>query len=239
MSPTLDSAPPSADGVGALAPGTCLAERFLTHCRIGSGGSGTVYSALDTTVGQKVAIKVLHPHLVDSRSRERLRREVRAARPGHANAVAVYELHEHDGIVFLSMELVEGRSLKESLAGRDSLPLDDTVAVGRQVAAALAHLHGAGLVHRDVKPANILLDDNGVVKLCDMGLVRPLDHGTTVTETEMVVGTPAYMAPEPGRGTELTSATYVYALGLVLYRCLAGEVPLAGDTAVETLIQRQ
>jgi serine/threonine-protein kinase len=124
------------------------------------------------------------------------------------------------------------------LAERERLSVEETVELGAQVAKALAHLHGNGLVHRDVKPGNVLLSSDGQIKLCDLGLARPIARGTTVTETAMVVGTPAYMAPEQATAIELTAATDIYALGLTLYKCLTGEVPLEGDTAVETLMRR-
>ena len=222
-----------------LLPGVRLAGRFLLNRRLGSGATGTVFSALDTTVGQKVAIKLLRPDLGEEISRERLRREVRAARPGHNNVVTVFDLHEDGGRIFLSMELVEGRSLRDELAARGKLPWHEVVGIGRQVAAGLAHLHDKGLVHRDVKPGNILVSPDGTAKVCDMGLARPVTQGATVTETAMVVGTPAYMAPEQARAGDLTPASDVYALGLTLFRALAGQVPFEGDTAVETLMLRQ
>ena len=222
-----------------VSPGDTLAGRFLLREILGYGATGTVFSALDRSVGQKVAIKVLHPDLHDDRTRERLRREVRASRNGHPNAVAVYDLHEAEGNVFLSMELVVGQSLRDLLTERKKLDPSEVVAIGRQVAAALAHLHGLGIIHRDIKPGNILLAADGVVKLCDMGLARPLEEGMTVTETEMVVGTPAYMAPEQGLGADLTAASDVYGLGLTLYQCLTGSVPLTSETAVATLTRRQ
>ena len=222
-----------------LLPGVRLAGRFLINKRLGSGATGTVFSALDTTVGQKVAVKLLRPDLSEEISRERLRREVRAARPGHNNVVTVFDLHEDSGRVFLSMELVEGRSLRDELGRRDQLPWHEVVGIGRQVAAGLAHLHNKGLVHRDVKPGNILIANDGTAKVCDMGLARPVRQGGTVTETAMVVGTPAYMAPEQARAGDLTPASDVYALGLTLFRSLTGHVPFEGDTAVETLMLRQ
>ncbi|HSO23435.1 MAG TPA: serine/threonine-protein kinase, partial [Chondromyces sp.] len=182
---------------------------------------------------------LLHPDLRDATTHERLRREVRAARQGHPNLVAVYDLHEDGELLWLSMELVEGESLKQRLADGRRLAPDEAADIGRQVAAALEHLHGLGLVHRDVKPGNILLAPDGTAKLCDMGLARPLEQGMTVTATEMVVGTPAYMAPEQGLGGELTGASDVYGLGMTLYQCLAGTVPLTSDTAVATLTRRQ
>ena len=219
--------------------GDTLGDRFLLRKIIGYGATGTVFSALDTTVGQKVAIKLLHPDLHDKLTSERLRREVRASRPGHPNAVTVYDLHEVDEHVFLSMELVEGTSLRDLLSKRRHLDPDEVVSLGKQIAAALEHLHERGIVHRDVKPGNILLTPDGTAKLCDMGLARPLEHGMTMTETEMVVGTPAYMAPEQGVAAELTSASDIYALGLTMYRCLTGTVPMTAETAVATLTRRQ
>lgn len=222
-----------------LRPGDRLGDRFLIKERLGLGGSGTVYAALDTRVGQKVAIKLLKPDLADPAGRERLRREVRAARPAHENVVNIFDLHQHDGLFFLSMELVHGRSLRELLAERGTLAIDEAGALGSQVASGLTHLHQRGLVHRDIKPGNIMVAEDGTAKVCDMGLARPLARGTTVTETAMVVGTPAYMAPEQATAAELTSASDVYALGLTLYQCLTGSVPLEGETAVETLMLRQ
>ena len=221
------------------AEGELLAGRFALHRQIGRGGAGTVYAAFDTKVGQKVAVKVLHADIRESSQLERLRREVRAARPGHPNAVAVYDLFDDGLRRFLTMELIDGRSLSLELADVGRLSTNGTVEVGRQIAAALADLHAKGLVHRDVKPGNILLTEDGIAKLCDMGLTRPTAKGMTITETEMVVGTPAYMAPEQALAGELTAASDVYALGLTLYQCLTGEVPLQEDTAVATLMLRQ
>lgn len=221
------------------APGQVLAGRFVLGQVLGGGASGMVYSAFDERLGQKVAIKVVLPHLVDEATRQRLRREVQAARQAHPNVVGVYDLHEADGLVFLSMELVEGGGLRGLLTERGRLIAEETVALGRQLAAALAHFHALGLVHRDVKPGNILIAPDGTAKLCDLGLTRPLQHGDTVTESAMLVGTPAYMAPEQGLHPEVSPAADVYALGLTLWECLSGEVPLKGDTALDTLMRRQ
>ena len=220
-------------------PGETLAGRFVLRDQLGRGGSGTVWSALDTKVGDLVAVKILDASRHEPANRERLRREIRATRSGHPNVVSVHELHEEDGALFITMELVDGLSLQETLIERRSLIVDDVVRIGRQTSLALEHLHVQGLVHRDVKPGNVMLSSDGVAKLCDMGLARPMMAGATVTETEMVVGTPTYMAPEMAREGELVAASDVYALGLTLYQCLTGKVPLAGTTAVDTLMVRQ
>jgi len=222
-----------------LPVGRLLGGRFLVQAFLGEGGSGVVYAALDQRVGQRVALKVLRPELVDARHRERLRREVRSARHGHPNVVAVYDLHDLDGRLLLSMELVDGTSLRETLVASHYLEPGQVASIARQIAAALEHLHAHGLVHRDVKPGNIMVTRDGTAKLCDMGLARPVEQGITVTESQMVVGTPAYMAPEQATGAELTAASDVYSLGLTLFQCLTGEVPLTAPTAVSTLALRQ
>jgi len=221
------------------AVGETLAGRFLLRRILGTGGSGVVFAARDIRLNQAVAVKVLHPGLVDTHGLQRLRREVQAARGSHPHVASVYDLHEADGVFFLSMELVEGESLRDRLKHDPRLPVDQVVRIGAQIASALANLHGRGIVHRDVKPANILLSPTGDAKLCDMGLARPMAQGMTVTETAMVMGTPAYMAPEQATGRELTAAADVYGLGLTLYQALTGHVPLEDVTALSTLMRRQ
>ncbi len=223
-----------------LRPGRVLAGRFRLLRVLGEGGTGVVYAALDELVGGEVAVKVLHPHLDDPGSRGRLRREVRTTRTPHPNLVTVHDLHRDGDLWFLSMELVRGETLRDRLEREGRLPVAEAIRIGREVAGALAHLHRLGIVHRDVKPGNVLLEEGtGRARLCDAGLARPLAHGETVTEARMVVGTPAYMAPEQATGGELTPATDVYALGMTLLRALTGEVPLRDATALSTLMLRQ
>lgn len=238
---TRDDTDRSADLRSAGHPkvGEIIAGRFRLVSRLGSGATGTVFAAIDASIGETVAVKMLHPHLRDQRTRERLRREVRASRPGHPNIVSVYDLHEAGRHLFLSMELVQGQSLRSVLDHDGELAVDRVVDIGRQSTAALDQLHRKGLVHRDVKPGNILVTSDDTVKVCDMGLARPLEEGVTVTETEMVVGTPGYMAPELASGLELTSASDIYGLGLTLYQTLTGEVPLKETTVIATLSRRQ
>lgn len=231
---------PRLDGARPMpAPGEVLAGRFRLEREVGHGGAGVVYAAFDRTIGQRVAVKVLDPALASDQTRERLRREVSASRPAHPNTVTVYDLYQDGDLLFLAMELVDGASLRDRLREDGPLSVSRTVAIGGQVAAALAHLHARGIVHRDVKPGNILLEGDGTVRLCDTGLARPLVEGVTVTESRMVVGTPAYMPPEQATASELSTASDVYALGLTLYACLTGTVPLEGSTAVATLVRRQ
>jgi hypothetical protein len=238
----LDSA--TASGPATVArplpnPGDVVAERFQILRVLGAGSSAVVVAARDTHLEADVALKIFLHSPRDGGHLARLRREVQTARGQHPHAVTVYDLHATEDLEFLSMELVDGESLRRRIADRGPLEIDNAVEVARQIALALTWLHERRLIHRDIKPGNILLDRNGTAKLCDLGLVRPLEHGQTLTATDLVVGTPAYMAPEQATGDDLTPAADVFALGLVLFNALTGEVPLRGDTAVATLMRRQ
>jgi serine/threonine-protein kinase len=235
LSPTTGEPQRSLPALGDL-----LANRFELVREIGHGGSGVVFAARDLLVGRDVAVKLLRPEMLDRAGTERLRREVRGAGVGHPNLVGVYDLIEDSEreLTFLVLELVEGMSLRERMREASTLAVTEVVRIGQQIAQALVHLHTQGLVHRDVKPANILLASDGTAKLCDLGLVRPVETGDTVTETAMVIGTPAYMAPEQGTGRSVGPSTDVYALGLTVFAASSGDVPLREDSAVATLLRR-
>ena len=233
-----DAVPPVAPD-GPFRPGTVIGDRFRLDRLMGSGGAGTVYAAFDLAVGQEVAVKLIRSKLMCEETRVRLQREVQAARGGHPGLITVHDLHQVDGLWLLSMELVEGPSVRELVRQRGRLTVEEVVGLGRQVAESLADLHRRGLVHRDVKPGNILVRPDGSAVLCDLGLARPLDHGLTVTQHSDYVGTPAYMAPEQVLGGETSDRVDVYALGLSLLECLTGTVPAVASTPVATALKRQ
>jgi eukaryotic-like serine/threonine-protein kinase len=206
-----------------------LVERYRVGARLGAGGMGTVYAGHDLRLDRAVAVKLLRPELArDPALRRRFEREARsAARVSHPNVVAVYDTGEDTGRhAFIVMELLTGRTLAHELADG---PLDEgrlcEVAAG--VLAALGAAHAEGIVHRDVKPGNVFLTDDGAVKVGDFGIAISLDTGETTTAVPL--GTPAYAAPERLRGLPATVRSDLYSLGVVLYEAAAGTRPFSGD----------
>ncbi|MCA9706890.1 MAG: serine/threonine protein kinase [Myxococcales bacterium] len=221
--------------------------RFMVLEPLGAGGMGTVYAAYDDVLDRKVAVKVLRGS-ADEHARERMLREARAmARLSHPNIVAVHEVGEHEGQVFLAMEFVRGQSLDRWIHGAEApLPWREVLAVFRRAGLGLAAAHAAGLVHRDFKPHNVVLGDDGTVKVLDFGLAHLVgrgDEGPTaatgggtrsgeaeaLTRTGAIVGTPAYMAPEQLRAEPATAASDQFAFCVSLFEALHGQRPFAGQ----------
>jgi eukaryotic-like serine/threonine-protein kinase len=196
-----------------------LAEgRYRVERQLGHGGMAEVYLAHDEELRRQVAVKVL---AADGSFRERFLREARlSGRLSHPNVVKVYDAGESDGRPFIVMEYVPGRTIADC----GKLPADEAVALMLQACAGLQHAHDAGLVHRDVKPANLLLRDDGVLKITDFGIARALES-TRLTQVGTVLGTAAYLAPEQAAGEEVTAAADIYSLGAVLYELLTGRPP--------------
>lgn len=186
----------------------------------------TVELAEDTQLGRKVAIKRLVASLAgDSLFQERFFREARmAAALSHPNLVAVYDVGEEDGLPYIVMEYVEGETLAELMTRSGPVPPDRAVEMLRQVCAGLEHAHAAGLVHRDIKPQNLLVRTDGVVKIADFGIARTL-QGTKLTQAGTVLGTAAYLAPEQAAGERVKPAADIYSLGAVAYELLSGRTP--------------
>ena len=210
---------------GALADGRYRIERTLGH-----GGMATVYLAQDEELRRPVAVKVLAEHVAsDETLRRRFLREARlAARLSHPNIVQVYDVGEAEGRLFLVMEYVSGRTL----AGSGKLPPAEAVQLMLQACAGLQHAHEAGLVHRDVKPGNLLVREDGVLKIADFGIAQAPD-ATRLTQVGMVLGTAAYLAPEQGAGENVTAAADIYSLGAVLYELLTGRPPFEFESLAE------
>jgi serine/threonine protein kinase/tetratricopeptide (TPR) repeat protein len=219
-----------------------IAERYVVERELGRGGMATVYLACDRKHDRKVALKVLLPELAASLGAERFLREIQlAAGLTHPHILPVYDSGEVDGLLYYVMPFIEGESLRQRLARERRLPPGVAVGIAREVAEALDYSHRRGIVHRDVKPENVLLHD-GHALVSDFGIARALsDRGPspTITATGMFVGTPAYMSPEQAAGDrEVDGRSDLYSLGCVLYEMLAGEPPFTGATAQAVIAKR-
>ena len=205
---------------------------------IGRGGMGIVYRASQAALARTVAVKVLLPHLAqDGEFVERFLREARAAaKLEHPGVVTIYDVGEFEGTYFFSMRWLQGRPLEEILAEDGALPIDAAVSCAAQVAAALGYAHEAGIIHRDVKPANVILDGSGRAVLTDFGIARAASD-TRLTRVGAAVGSPDYMAPEQINGEEIDARADLYALGVLFYHLLTGEPPYTGDAAIAVAYQ--
>lgn len=203
---------------------------------VGRGGFGTVYRARDTLLDREVALKVLHPQLlIDPDFLARFQQEARtAAALKHPHIVTIHELGEAEGVWYIAMEFLEGRPLDRLIRSEGSLAPDQALTIARDIGAALDYAHGRRLVHRDVKPSNILIDAEGWATLTDFGLVRAALLSTLST-TMGLIGTPAYMSPEQCEGEELDGRSDLYALGVVLYETLTGKVPFRAETPLAVM----
>ena len=217
--------------------GELIAGRYELQELVGSGGMSNVFRAYDRLLERQVAIKILHDQFGrDVDYVERFRREARSvAQLAHPNIVTVIDRGEEEGRQYIVFEYVEGDNLK-ALVSEGPLPIDEALRLGLQVARALDFAHKRGLVHRDVKPQNVLLNDEGQAKVTDFGIARSLDV-QGVTQTGTVLGTSDYIAPEQARGQQVDQKTDVYSLGTVLFELLTGEVPYKGDNFVTVAMQ--
>jgi serine/threonine protein kinase len=215
-----------------------LGDRYRLGERIAGGGMGSVYRAVDEHLGRQVAVKVLRHDLADDPAfLERFRREARAAAAlSHPGVAGVYDYGELGGSAFIVMELVEGETLAERIEATGRLPWREAFALGEQVARALATAHANGLVHRDVKPANVLVGRGGRAKVTDFGIAKAATSAT-LTRTGMVLGSANYVAPEQAQGDKVGPAADQYSLGCVLFEAVTGRPPYRGASAVAIATQ--
>ncbi|MGA5193451.1 protein kinase domain-containing protein [Streptomyces exfoliatus] len=216
-----------------------VADRYRLHVCIGRGGMGEVWQATDEVLGRSVAVKLMLAQSTDPSAGDRFRLEAQtAARLSHPHVVGVFDFGTWDGKLFLVMELVEGDSLAGSPSDPLILPAERVAVVAAHAAAGLAAAHRQGVVHRDIKPGNLLVDAEGTVKLADFGIARFVDDPSAgLTTTGQIVGTGLYLAPERALGQPASSASDVYSLGCVLYQLLTGRPPFRADTATALLYQ--
>ena len=213
--------------------GTTLNGRYRLEARIGSGGMSTVYRALDETLERQVAVKLMNREVTsDSDQLERFRREARAvARLSHPHIVGVIDAGEDDGRPYIVFEYVEGETLKERIRRLGRLPIAEAVAYAIEIARALGAAHAQHIVHRDVKPQNVLIDQEGSAKVTDFGIARTLEEDG-LTAAGRVLGTTDYVSPEQALGQHVNGQSDLYSLGVVLYEMLTGEVPFRGESQV-------
>src|SRR5437868_14271985 len=219
--------------------GEVLADRYELEELVGSGGMSSVYRAHDRLLDRKVALKILHEQYTeDADYVERFRREARAvAALSHPNIVTVIDRGEHENKQFIVFEYIDGENLKALIQRRGPAPVVTALELALQVARGLSFAHQQGLVHRDVKPQNVLLNGDGEAKVTDLGIARSLDVKHGVTQTGTVLGTSDYIAPEQAQGQRVDEHTDVYSLGVVLYELLTGELPFSGDNFVAVAMQ--
>src|SRR5215216_4079992 len=214
--------------------GEVLSGRYEVEALIGAGGMSSVYRAHDRLLGRKVALKVLHYHYTeDDDYAERFRRAARAvAALSDPNVVTVIDRGDHEGRQFIVFEYVHGENLNKQIERLGAGPVDEALELALQVARGLSFAHQNGLVHRDVKPQNVLLNGDGQAKVMDFGIARSMDVKRGMTTTGTVLGTSDYIAPEQAQGQRVDEHTDVYSLGVVLYELLTGEVPFPGENFV-------
>src|SRR6266571_3449395 len=219
-------------------PDTIVDERYRVISRLGSGGMADVYLAEDALLGRQVALKLLHYHFAeDQEFVERFRREASsAAALSHPNIVAIFDRGEWRDTYYIAMEYVAGRSLKVIVREQGALEPALAIDIVVQILRAARFAHRRGVVHRDLKPHNVLIDEEGRAKVTDFGIARA--GASDMTETGSIMGTAQYLSPEQAQGHAVSAASDLYAVGIVLYELLAGRVPFDGDSAVTIALKQ-
>jgi beta-lactam-binding protein with PASTA domain/predicted Ser/Thr protein kinase len=220
-----------------VAGNTLVDGRYRVVRRIGSGGMADVYCADDTHLGRQVAIKVLHRRFAqDQEFVERFRREAKsAAGLNHPNVVGVFDRGEHEGTYYIAMEFLEGQTLKDIIAAEAPMAQERVIDLGLQILQAAGFAHSHGVIHRDFKPHNVIVDQQGHAKVTDFGIARA--GASEMTETGSIMGTAQYLSPEQAQGHAVTATSDIYSIGVMLYEMLAGRLPFEGDSAVAVALK--
>jgi len=236
-----DPAPERSISFLKVTEGMVLNDRYLIKKKIGTGGFGTVYYAHDKILDENVALKILNPEFnIDSEVKERFLREIKLARKiTHPNIVRIYDINEIQGTSIISMEFFESINLKELIQKEGTIKFEKAIEIIKQICLALDAAHELNIIHRDIKPHNILLNKDNVIKIVDFGIARNIYRAPEdgVTKTGTLIGTPDYMSPEQANGQEFDHRSDIYSLGIVIYEMLSGSVPFKSDSPLNVLIQ--
>jgi len=223
-----------------LTTGTTFASRYEVIEELGKGGMGRVYKALDKEINEEVAIKLLKPEIAsDDSTVERFRNELKFARKiSHKNVCRMYHLSKEEETPYITMEYVPGEDLKSLVKRKGKLADEEAISIAKQVCEGLAEAHELGVVHRDLKPQNIMIDEKGRAKIMDFGIARSVE-APGVTQTGMMIGTPDYISPEQAEGEEADHRADIYSLGVVLYEMVTGSLPFKGDIALSVALKHK
>ena len=224
-----------------LETGEIFAKRYQVVAELGKGGMGKVYKVLDKEIHEVVALKIIKPDIAsDEKIIERFRNELKMARRiSHKNVCGMYHLSkDEDGVHYITMEFVPGEDLKSLIHRIGQISVGKALAVGRQICAGLAEAHRLGVIHRDLKAQNIMIDQDGHVRIMDFGIARSL-QSSGLTDADAIVGTPDYLAPEQAEGREVDARTDIYSLGVILYEMVTGRLPFQGDTPLGTILKHR
>jgi len=222
-----------------LEVGQVLGGRFEIQEMLGIGGMGAVYKAYDRDIDRVIALKCIRPELAkDPEITQRFTQELLLARQiAHKNIIRIFDVRDSGGLKFITMEYVEGQDLGSLVESRGKLTIAESVAIIMQVCSGLACAHAEGVVHRDLKPGNIMVDPQGRVVVMDFGLARA-DHIGQMTQTGAVMGTYQYMSPEQAKGTKADARSDIFTVGIILYELLTGKTPYSADSALASLLKR-